>query len=382
MSRLKILFIVAWYPTKDNPVNGVFVREHAKAVLLYNDVVVLHSLGIAQSVNGLYEILDEMGDGIRTVRVRYQKSLIPKTTYLIYLLSMFSTFRKLMREGFKPDIIHAHIFSAGVPAVILGRLYGIPTIITEHFSGFPRRLLSPFEQKEAKFAMNRARLILPVNKSLQRAIQSYGIRNKFQIVPNAVNTVLFHPSPDGYKQKARKEKKILLVALLTPIKGVPYLLEALSQIRKKRDDFLLDIIGDGPNREEYEDMALELGLSDKVKFHGLKTKQQVAEYMRKCDFFVLPSVFETFSVVTIEALACGKPVIATFSGGPEDFVTKEVGILIPIRDVNSLANAVNYMLDNYQNYSSERIAEYARERFSLQAVGQALNGIYRELVSK
>jgi len=132
--RLKILHIAGWYPSKKNPVAGVFVREHVKATALYNDVAVLYSEGADREIRSLYQIEDNIEDGIRVLRLRYRKSPIPKTTYFIYLWAMFRAFAKLLREGFRPDVIHAHIYSAGVPAVLLGMRYGIPVVITEQYT--------------------------------------------------------------------------------------------------------------------------------------------------------------------------------------------------------------------------------------------------------
>jgi len=101
--RLKILFIPAWYPSKQNSVAGIFIKEHAKAVSLFNEVVVLYSEGIDHLIKNFYKIENNIEDGIRTLCLRYRKSPIPKTTYFIYLCSMFKSFRKLIHEGWKPQ---------------------------------------------------------------------------------------------------------------------------------------------------------------------------------------------------------------------------------------------------------------------------------------
>ena len=377
--RLKVLFIPAWYPSEDNPVNGIFVREHAKAVSLYDDVVVLYCHLAGGQVQGLYELSEAVEEGIRTIRVRYRRSPIPKTTYFIYLWSVIAAFRKLLKKGFKPDVIHAHVFAAGVPAVILGRLFRIPVVITEHSTSFPRHSLSILEILLARFAMQRANIVLPVSDDLRKHIEAYGIKAKFQVVPNVVNTAFFYPlAKRSYKSAGIK--KLLWVGLLTPKKGVPYLLEALSQLKDRRDDFALDIVGDGPNRAEYEQIVAELGLSDRVKFHGLKSKSEVAEFMRRCDFFVLPSIWENLPVVLIEALASGKPVIASRVGGIPEMINDEVGCLVPPKDVDALAEAIDYMLDHYQGYSSRQIAHYARKRYSYKAVGEKLHEVYHTVL--
>lgn len=380
MNRLKVLIIAGWYPSKKKPVAGVFVQEQAKSASLYNDVIVLCSEGIDRSLKKMYEIDDTMEAGLRTLRLRYRKSPIPKTSYFIYLWGMFAAFHRLVQDGFVPDIIHAHVYSAGVPAVLLGKRYNIPVIISEHFSGFPRGLIRGFEKIKAKFAFERASLVCPVSKDLKKHIESCGIRARFHVVPNVVDTSLFTLRGKTFTREDNR-KRLLLVALLTPIKGVPCLLEALVRLREKRDDFVLDIVGDGPDRGEYEELARKLGLADVVRFHGLKTKAEVAEFMKRCDFFVLPSLFETFGVVLIEALACGKPVIATDIGGPNEIVTEEVGKLVPPGDSEALAEAIDYMLDHYQEYDSKKIVGFARGRYGYEAIGRSLEVLYKEVLN-
>ncbi|RLG08295.1 MAG: hypothetical protein DRN68_03955 [Thaumarchaeota archaeon] len=379
MSRLKVLFITSWYPTKEQPVGGIFVREHAKAVKLYDDVVILHCAGEDNRIKGLWRFEEEadllLTEGIPTYRVWYRPCL-PKGNILIYIYSVFQAFRYIVRQGFRPDIIHAHIYEAGLPAVIVGKLYNLPVMITEHWSGFPRKALSIKDILIARLAFQNAHRVFPVSKVLQKGIEAYGIRANFQIIPNVVNTELFWP----YQKPRNRFKKLLLVALLTPIKGVPYLLQALAQLRGKHDSWHLDIVGDGPARAEYEQMAIKLGIADKVTFHGLKPKREVAEFMRKADLFVLPSLYETFGCVLIEAMASGIPVIATSCGGPEDIVKKEVGIIVPPRDISALAGAIEKMLDSSDSYKPERIRKYVEETFSPEAVGQQLHKLYLKTV--
>ncbi len=378
--RLKILFLPIWYPDEDNPVAGIFVKEHAKAVALYNDIVVLYSRKVGKGVKGLYEIIsDEKEAGIRTIRVNYNRSPIPKTSDFIYLWSMFAAFKKLLKQGWRPDIIHAHVYSAGADAVIIGKRYNIPVVISEHWSGFLRRSLKKIDILKARFAMNRASIILPVSNHLQEAIKSYGIRNKFTVVPNVVNTTTFRP-PACPKNGGKKN--ILFVGLIVPIKGIGFLLRALAQVKEKRQDFVVDIVGDGPNRKEYEKLTEESGLGHLVKFHGFKIKEEVAEFMKNCDFLVQPSLYETFGVTYIEAMACGKPVVATQLRALQEKINKDRGILVPPKDANALADAIDYMLDHHKDYSPQKIRGYVKDEFSYDVVGKKLNEIYREILQE
>jgi glycosyltransferase involved in cell wall biosynthesis len=413
--RRRILFLAAWYPSEDNPVAGIFVREHARAAHLYNDVVVLYVyLDPSHNIWRLYRATEDIEDGIRTIRVKYggallyiwlkltdrkrnpeslanfelksssiwsQLSAIPVAIVndLLYCWSVVASFRDLVNRGWKPDIIHAHVFTAGTPGVILGKLCRIPVVITEHWDVFLDRKLTFFDRLKARFSMNRAKIILPVSNALKMAIEAYGIKNAFRVIPNAVNTEVFYLMlSDG--ERVRSKKRVLFVGILTPVKGVPFLLQAVSYLKGQRQDFTLDIVGNGTNRLEHEELARTLRVLDIVKFHGLIPKVKVAEFMRACEFLVAPSLHETFGVALIEAMACGKPVIATQGGGSREIVDDRVGILVPPQDFKALAKAINYMLDNYKSYSPEGIAQYAKEHFGYEAIGHKLDRIYGELI--
>ena len=375
--KLRILFLPCWYPSEDNPIAGIFIREHAKAVSIYHDVTVLYAYP-SNKTRRHYEISDEIEEEMRTIRIKYKPSSIPKIDYLFQLWLIFLYFYKLVRKGRKPDIIHAHGYLLGLPAIILRKFYGMPVIITEHWDGFPRHMLNFLARIRARFAMNRAQTILPVSKSLEESIKSYGIRNKFEVVPNTVNTKMFYTPFEKEKEK-RNQKTILFVGRLVPMKGVFYLLKALAKLKQKRQDFLLDIIGNGPSRKKYKELAKQLGLNVSVRFCGVKSKVEVAEFMRRSDFFVLPSLGETFGVVYIEAMASGLPIIATNVGGIPEIVNKDTGILVSPKNIDALAKAIDCMLDHYQDYSPVKISKYAEERFSYKAVGKLLNSIYENI---
>jgi glycosyltransferase involved in cell wall biosynthesis len=372
--RLKVLFLPASYPSEKNPISGVWIKDGAKAASLYHDIRVLYACpDPSPQPSGLYRVSENVEDGITTLRARYRsRFIIPGK--LLHYLGIFAAFRKLVKGGWQPDIIHAHFFTAGAAAVILGKMYKIPVVITEHSTSVATHSLGAFERRRLRFAMKRAQVILPVSHDLGGAIKNYyGIKKPMHVIPSPVNTEVFCPSAHP-TEKERGKKKILLIAALTPRKGVPSLLEALSQIKNTRQDFVLDIVGDGANRSEYEQLTGNLGLDDVVRFHG--RQPDIVGFIRECDFFVMPSLYENLGMVYVEAMACGKPVIATNAGGPREIVNDNVGITVPPQDIRALKEAIEYMLDNHQSYSPEKIAQYARENFGYEAVGRRLAEIY------
>jgi glycosyltransferase involved in cell wall biosynthesis len=212
-------------------------------------------------------------------------------------------------------------------------------------------------------------------------MESVGVQARYRIVPNVVDTVIFHARP-GFRpiRDPSTVKRILFVGILDPThnKGVPFLLEALVKLSGRRRDWHLDIVGDGPARETYAGRVDALGLSGRITFHGLLTKPCVAERMRQAAFLVLPSLCETFSVVSAEAIGSGIPVLATRCGGPEEFVTPDVGSLVPAGDSEALCAGLAAMLDGLERYNPQALAAYASRRFSPEAVGRELDQVYRE----
>jgi glycosyltransferase involved in cell wall biosynthesis len=153
-------------------------------------------------------------------------------------------------------------------------------------------------------------------------------------------------------------------------------------LQKDRKDFYLDLVGDGPEREKYEEMVKSFSLRDFVQFHGVKPKEYIAELMRKSFFFVLPSFSENLPCVLIEAMASGLPCVATNVGGIPELVNKERGILVEPGNSTALAEAIDYMLDHYKDYNSFEISDYAKNNFSYEAVGKKISAVYEDLLSR
>ncbi len=371
-----ILVIAKWYPNDDDPTKAIFVKEFVKAKALYNNVIVVHSeLTSTRRPKFPFEIIDRYEDGIRTIRFVY-KCYPFKLHRIINIIGWIYCLHKIRKENIRPDIIHFQEYDASIPAFIYAKREKIPLVITEHYSGFVKNSLSFFARFIAKIIFRRATIILPVSNYLENYLCRYAPNVRFEVINNVVDVSLFKPVPVKVKGKD-EAKEIITVARLVESKGIEYLIKALNILKNTREDFILNIIGDGDLRDKLVNMVTEFGLVKFVKFYGTLPKSEVAEYMSKSDFFVLPSIFETFGVVIIEAMACGKPVVATNVGGPKETVTPQTGILVEPANPNALKDAIEYMLDNYWKYSSEDISKYAFENYSYESIGQKLGQIYR-----
>jgi glycosyltransferase involved in cell wall biosynthesis len=334
-------------------VSGIFVREHVEAVRPHCDVTVVHLQ--RADVRRIEVDRDE-----ELWRVRY-----PSRPAAPWHLAAGLRGLRLERGH---DLVHAHFFLAGLPAVLFQRR---PVVVSEHWSVFlpedPARL-GPGGQLAARVAFRRASLVLPVSDALRRGIERSGIRARFRVVPNVVDTRLFRP---GEERRAG----LLAVGLLYDAKGFDVLLAALAQLPDER----LRLVGDGPLREALEAEAARLGVSERVEFHGFATKAEVAELMRGAQVVVVPSRFETSAVVALEALASGALVVASAVGALPELLAGGGGLLVRPGDPADLAAGIRKALTT--TFESEVVAQRVRERHSPEHIGADLAGIYRSVAS-
>jgi glycosyltransferase involved in cell wall biosynthesis len=376
---VKVLFLPSWYPTEENSVNGTFVREHARAVALYHEVVVLYPCrgGSGKDRRPGLVWKEELDGGIRTVRIRYPAVESARANWLLFVCIVLWGIWKL-RDTFAADVIHAHVLlPAGFAGAVASRILGVPLIITEQQGPFSVQMQTWRQRALVRYATRCARAIMPVSDSLRHDMQSYGLDGRYFVTPNTVDFAVFHPASEAIGAPPR----ILVAALLTPQKGISFFLNAVAMLRHERQDFGIDIVGDGQERSALEGLAERLAIETCVSFHGLKTKEEVASFMQRCAFLVLPSLGETFGCVVAEALACGRPVVVTRCGGPEEFVSARVGVLAPPGDARALARAIAQMLESWRAYDPAQTSNYARERFSHQAVGARISEVYGQVLS-
>ena len=171
--------------------------------------------------------------------------------------------------------------------------------------------------------------------------------------------------------------KLGCIARLSEQKGLTYLLDAMSLLTVK--DIRLFIVGDGELRNELENKVKELDLQDSVTFLGYR--KDIAECINSFDFCVLPSVFEGFGLVAIEAFMNGKTIVATDIPGLNEVVTKENGILVPAKDPVALASAIDKLATDAtlrQKLASQAKKDY-ENRFSYPMFLENYRALYREI---
>ena len=378
---MKVLFLSAWYPNRYDAMAGLFVRKHAEAVGLFSEVRVLY-VHADEDIDKT-EIVDNTHAGIHETFVYYPA----KSNQLSKLFKLLSAYHKgfmhISERGFKPDLIHANVLTrTGFIAYIANKWKGIPFVITEHWSRFlpdNKAFNNIFHKFLTQTIVRNASSVLVVSELLKKGMLKNGLKHHdYRIVNNVVDDFFFNEA----HAELRKVKRLLHISCFEEkSKNICGILRAIAELSKLRNDFELVIIGTGKDFEmvcEYEkSLNLRKGL---IKFIGEKTPQEVAEWYRNSDGVVQFSNYETAGVVIAESLASGIPVISSNTGIAPDFINKSNGILIEPRDEKALLRAMNYLLDNLDQYDSAKIKVSAYEYFSYKNVGEKIAAVYLEAV--
>lgn len=208
-------------------------------------------------------------------------------------------------------------------------------------------------------------ILVVVSNAQRRSFLGMGINDKkIRLIPNGYDGSLFRPID---KITARNmlgiplDRKIIVnIANLENYKGQKYLIESMRHIASLRKDVITYIVGKGSLREKLQLMVIENGLQNNVILAGgNKPLEEIPLWMNACDVFVLSSLSESFGIVQIEAMACGKPVVATFNGGSEEILINEkLGFLVEPKDVYGLADAIIRAFET--KWDEEYILNYAR----------------------
>lgn len=335
-------------------------------------MVVLVDEGPGQGVGGLFSLEEERDGDLRVFRLAYRRG----TAKLAYVSGVLVVARRLVREGTPVDVLHAHVHRMGWAAVLASPLLRRPVVISEHSSEWTQATITRGALLRARAAFRRAALVCPVSASLQDAIESYGVRARFRVVPNAVDTRIFHPPPNP---PADPPARLVNVALHNEVKGVDVLLRAFARLAGHRAEATLELVGEGPQTRELEELASDLGIGERVRFVGALGAAAVAEALRRSHVFVAGSRSETLGVAVAEALCCGLPVAATNVGGVPELVGADDGVLAPPENAEALAEAIETSVSGYARFDRAAIAARARSRFSLEAVGRTWDQIYRSV---
>jgi len=385
---MNILIFPSWYPSPGNPLNGIFFRDQALAlkkagINIY--VLVLNYIG------GLRYSLKHLvfktkrhyynDNGINTYEISYI-NFFPKRFfplfYYFYAGILFKNNFKYIEHSNKIQIDLIHIHSA----IDAGLIYWASKVkkkyvITEHSTLYSEKRLSIFQKKYLQNVFSSANRIIAVGKGLRKDISIYTSR-PIDIIFNMV-------SVDNCSVKKDMNKKLFRFFSLgmdAHRKGMDILLSAFceSEISTSAELIIAGLeqseIALLENIKEKYDSKINIRLLNKL------LREEAMYYMYNSDCFALPSRFETFGVVFIEAMYFGKPVIASITGGPDSYITAQTGLLVPTEDINATKKAMEQMFYNRNKYDDEHIKNYAIANFSEEVISKKLINIYEDVINK
>ncbi len=383
---MKALFVTHSFPRFDGDAAGSFILRLAVALRERSiDVRV-----IAPGARGLAS--SEVIQGVEIRRFRYAprshetlayrgtmaEDVARSASAKLALTSFVASETLAVRReaaAWKPDLIHAHWwFPNGIAAATASRLSHIPLVTTSH--GTDLRLLrsKPAARPLARFVLRRSAGVTCVSTWLARQAAPFS-RTTPVVAPMPIDIDAFGPLIDT---EARDHNRIIFVGRLSEQKGIALALRALSLMRP---GIVLDVVGDGPDRVSLQQLALELGVADRVLWRGHVSHSEIPALLARAAVLVAPFTDEGLGLVAAEAQLCETPPIAFDSGGITDVINDgSTGVLVPVGDVTALAAAVERVVT--QPELRDRLGQTGRHAalatFSPSAVAARYQSVYRE----
>jgi teichuronic acid biosynthesis glycosyltransferase TuaC len=326
-------------------------------------------------------VTHEVLDGYPVVRINglYVRRPSPKTDHLSWVRAGKVGFAEFVRTYGKPDLIHVHNCNpAGLLAQEIQKQTGIPYMITEHSSYYHRQLIPQQLMPRLREAFVSAKLIGVVSPALgESLIREVGPQlQNYQWIPNVIDPALESLAPPERCQSAGFQ--LLSIGELIPLKGHRELIAAFAKAFAGQPDVTLRIAGDGALDIELRQLIVSMQLTGQVQLVGRLTRTQVQNEIRACHCLVLPSHFETFGVVLIEALVQGRPIIASACGGPNCIVDESNGMLVPPKDVDALAHTLATMRQTHATkYDPVALQQNVLVRFGQSRLLRELHAAYQ-----
>jgi glycosyltransferase involved in cell wall biosynthesis len=286
---------------------------------------------------------------------------------------VWKLWRLICRE--RPDIIHAFLFWANVAGRIAGRFLQSPVRLSSYHDVEVRRIR--YRLIADRFTLKWTHGIVCCSDAVRRSVHSQigGDEAKYTIIPFGVDLPRYEGGSTLRKAELGLQEGLPIIGtvcrLVEPKKGIGILLQAVSCLRARTPlpAFQFLIVGDGPAFETLREQSERMGIAPWVAFAGMR--RDIPEILPLLDVFVLPSLYEGFGIAILEAMAAGRPVVATAVGGiPEVVVHEQTGLLVPPGDPLALAAAIEYLLSHPEQarLMGARGRERARESFRIEAV--------------
>ena len=289
------------------------------------------------------------GEELEGVKI-YRVDRIPKFPLYEQLLESLKISQINKRDEI--DVLHNFfVFASGGAAYLSKKTLKKPLVIT--LTGWdiydPVKPVNRIFHPYMRFIMNHADAITAISNDQKYHARQMGAKKNIEVIPVGIDIKRFNAD---IKSNTKKKlgitgSMIFTVKRLVPRAGLEYLLHAVPELIKKHPDTKFVVGGTGILVEHLEKKVIDLGIQENVVLSGFISSEELPEYYSACDLFVLPSLYEGFGIVYLEAMSSGKPVVATDSGATREVVIDgKTGILVPPRDSKKLGDAISHLLDN------------------------------------
>ena len=374
---MKVFVISRGIPSEKYPLYGIFEYDQAKALTKCGvDVSMLVIDFRSIRYKRKYGLFSYVKDDVKVFELSLPLGIYRRALPLLQMLLML-LYKKAVRKVGVPDIIHAHFYSIAAIASIIKKKKNIPFFITEHSSKLnkDKSLISELDKALTAKAYSHADTVIAVSKAL-----SINLKNNFDIDNVVVHDIVDVDNYHYVKNNNNQHFNFISVGNLIHLKGFDLLINAFNKAFAYDNNVFLNIVGDGIERDYLQSLINQYDINDRVRLLGQKSRAELCSIIRESDAFVLASRSETFGVVYVEAMACGLPVIATLCGGPEDFVNDDNGVIIPVDDIDALANAMIDMRSNIDKYDGMSISKECYDKFSPKSIANEIVRYYDKVL--
>ncbi|MEM2912012.1 MAG: glycosyltransferase family 4 protein [Candidatus Bathyarchaeia archaeon] len=338
-------------------------------------------------------------DGVEVYRIDSYKNPSPDFASWVYLMNMNmqKEAAAIVNRLGEVDIFHAHDWLVATASIGLKHVFRKPLIVTIHSTEIGRRngLHSDYEkmihETEAWLTYEAWRVICCSNYMISHVKWAFGLpEDKLVMIPNGVDVKEYEKDVNVDLNSFRRrfalpeEKIVLFVGRLVYEKGIHVLINAVPKILDKVNAKFV-IVGSGYMKESLSEIVRKMGLAHKVMFTGFLDDETLRKLQKCADVSVVPSLFEPFGIVALEAMAAKSPVVVSDSGGLSEIVEHDItGVKVYPDNPDSLTWGVTRVLldEKYANWLRENAYKKVKENFSWEKISQQTKNVYKNVLNE
>lgn len=380
---MNILIVPSWFETDSNHIRGSFFKEQALALQKAGHnvkIAYVYLRTMRESFSkSIYRIEQKVEGGVQ-IYIYNVPSMgsIRRGTWFDKNVKCYRKLLKYVLNKEQIDLVHVHSFvPAGYAMAYLKKEFGIPLVYTEHFSAVIADKLNEQQREKFEFTINNVDKVIAVSDALGNAMKKSGNFNgEICTIPNILSPLFTYKT-----HKNSKVFRFVSVGGLIPRKRCDITIKAFHKAFPNNENVRLEIIGEGVERENLENLLNELK-EKRVVLTGRKKREEVADIMRESDAFVLSSAVETFGVVYIEAMASGLPVIGTKNGGFDEIYTKDCGYLKEVDDLVGISESMKKIYNNVDHFDGEKISKNCIAKYGEASIVKSLVECYESVLQE